>query len=300
VLDTRDGTGAPVAPVVEGGTLTFTVPGLPSDATAVSMNLTVVNGTTTSFLTTYAYGDPMPATSSINWSTGTPVGNSVVIAIHSDHKVSIFNHAGTVDVVMDLLGYYIPGGTGQGPQGPPGSTGPQGPEGPMGVSGIDGIGSEGPAGPAGPAGPQGPAGGLANYIYLTHTGAASVGVSSAIPFSVIEMTVGDLTVGGVGSSSVVIATAGVYRVSFGVTAGEASQVDVAVRSGSNTTVEQIFGNAAAGQNNGSLILVVNAGDIVSLRVAAGEEGSLTLPALTGGTGTNVNAWMMVEQLPATP
>jgi hypothetical protein len=298
VLDTRAGTGAPVAPVGAAATLTVTIPDLPSDATAVSVNLTVVNGTAASFLSAYAFGDALGVTSSVNWSSAAPVANSVVIAVHSDHKVNLFNHAGSVDVVMDLVGYYVPGGGGAGAPGP---QGPAGPQGDMGTPGIDAPGIVGPAGPAGPAGPQGPAGGIANYIFLTHTGLATLTTPfpKVVPFSVIETTVGDLDVG-VDPSTVVIATAGVYRVSFGVTTGEASQLDVAIRRGGTTTVQQIFGNAAAGQNNGSLIITGNVGDIVSLRVAAGEEGSLTLPALTGGTGINVNAWMIVEQLPDTP
>jgi hypothetical protein len=293
VLDTRDGTGAAIAPIGADSTLTVTIPGLPNDATAVSVNLTVVNGTTLSFLTAYAFGDTQPFTASLNWPSATPVANSAVIAVHADHKVNIYNHAGTVDVIIDLLGYYVPGGGGQGAPGP---AGPQGPEGPMGIPGIDGVGSEGPAGPAGPAGPQGPSGAAANYIYVTHTGLATVNVGSVIPFSVEEMNVGDMTLGGLGSTSVVIGTSGVYRVTFGVTAGNASQIDVAV----NNVAVQIFGNASAGQNNGSLIITANPTDVVSLRVAAGEESSLTLPALTGGTGVNVNAWMIVEQLPDTP
>jgi hypothetical protein len=301
VLDTRDGTGAPVGPVGPTETLTVTIPDLPSDATAVSVNLTVVNGTEGSFLSSFAFGDARPIASSVNWSSAAPVANSVVIAVHADHKVNLFNHAGTVDIIMDLVGYYAPSPSGGGAQGPPGAQGPQGlagVNGDMGPIGPDGPPAmQGPEGPIGPAGPQGPAGAIANYVYLTHTGAVvGVPVGTAIPYtSPVQQNVGNMVVNAGGSMSVTIATAGVYRVSFGVISTNASQLDVAV----NNVAQQIFG-APVGQNDGATVLTLHAADVVALRVAAGEEGSLPLPAVTGGAGANLNAWMIIEQMPDTP
>ncbi|HYX22336.1 MAG TPA: hypothetical protein VFA98_15945 [Thermoanaerobaculia bacterium] len=72
------------------------------------------------------------------------------------------------DLVIDVLGYYVPdptGGSGVGPQGPAGPqglqgpiglTGPQGPAGPAGPQGAQGV--PGPAGSRGQAGPPGPEG----------------------------------------------------------------------------------------------------------------------------------------------
>jgi hypothetical protein len=134
-------------------------------------------------------------------------------------------------------------------------------------------------------------------VYLTHTAAATVPVGTAIPWSIEQQNIGDMTVGGLGSSAVTIATGGVYRVTFGVTASGPSSIDVA----KNNVAQQVFGVEAAGQNNGSVLLRLNAGDIVAVRVAAGEEGGpLTLAATAGGSAAIVNAWMIVEQLPDTP
>jgi len=75
----------------------------------------------------------------------------------------------SADLVVDVLGYYVPdpngGGGTVGPPGPkgdsgaPGLTGPVGPTGPAGATGPQGPpGAVGPAGPRGQAGPPGPEG----------------------------------------------------------------------------------------------------------------------------------------------
>jgi len=136
ILDTRT-TGAPLG---AASTIDLVVPGLPDDATAVSLNVTVTDGSHASFLVVYPATDTRPPTSSVNWSDVNAVANSSTVVVHPDHTLRIYNDQGTVNVVIDLLGFYSPtpvgnGATGAtGPAGPQGAVGPQGPQGPAGTA----------------------------------------------------------------------------------------------------------------------------------------------------------------------
>jgi hypothetical protein len=111
VLDTRDGTGTQggtIGPVGPGGTISLTVP-LPQqalNATAVVLNLTATDGTAPSFLTAYAAGSAKPNTSNLNFDAGQTMANLTVVPVNS-RKLTIWNHTGSVDVVADLVGYYM-------------------------------------------------------------------------------------------------------------------------------------------------------------------------------------------------
>ena len=148
VLDTRAGIGAPKAALKPDQALVVGIGGIPEGATAVAVNLTAVNGTAGSFLTLYAKGAAQPVTSTVNWTGRAAIANGAIVALSADHAITIRNHPGTVDVVVDLVGYYAPG--------PAGETGPAGPAGPAGAIGPVGpAGADGAAGPAGLPGPPG-------------------------------------------------------------------------------------------------------------------------------------------------
>src|SRR5262249_50910718 len=108
---------------------------VPADAVAVSLNVTVVNGTGSSFLLVYPTGTTKPTASNINWADSEAHSNAVNVKLGTNRSVDIFNNNGTVDVIVDVSGFYIPGGLGtQGPPGPPGAPGPKGDQGPPGVA----------------------------------------------------------------------------------------------------------------------------------------------------------------------
>jgi hypothetical protein len=102
VLDTRSGIGAPKAPLGPDKTLNahgppgtnLTVPGI-RGATAIVVNITVVNGTANSYLTIYANKDKLPRTSTINWVDRSQIANGATVAIHPDHIVTLYNSAGS-------------------------------------------------------------------------------------------------------------------------------------------------------------------------------------------------------------
>ena len=81
---------------------------IPVAATALLMNVTVVNGTANSYLTAWPQGSSRPTASNLNWRAGdgaTP--NFVNSAIGSGGGISFYNFAGTVDVVVDVTGYTV-------------------------------------------------------------------------------------------------------------------------------------------------------------------------------------------------
>ncbi|MFF7180077.1 hypothetical protein [Streptomyces sp. NPDC008121] len=109
VLDTRAGTGAAKAKVGPGGTVQLTVAGKAGvsavDVTAVVLNVTATNTTASTFITAYPYGTTRTSASNVNVPAGETVSNLVVVPV-VDGKVTFSNHAGSVDLVADVQGYF--------------------------------------------------------------------------------------------------------------------------------------------------------------------------------------------------
>ncbi|NNN22242.1 MAG: family 43 glycosylhydrolase, partial [Acidimicrobiales bacterium] len=81
---------------------------VPSEATAVVLNLTAVSPSENGYLTAYPYGIDQPATSSLNFSAGAyAVANMVVVPIGAEGKISIYNFQGLTDILADVEGYYV-------------------------------------------------------------------------------------------------------------------------------------------------------------------------------------------------
>jgi hypothetical protein len=108
VLDTRTSIGGHPSKLGVGGTLTLTVPGLPSGATAVALSVTVTNPTTTSYLTAYPSGTTRPTASNLNFLAGQTISNLVMVPLGPGNTVTFYNALGTVDVVAALAGSFAP------------------------------------------------------------------------------------------------------------------------------------------------------------------------------------------------
>lgn len=106
LLDTRTNGGA----LGPNASLTLTVTGgsVPSDATAVALNVTATNTTSASYLSVFPAGGAQPVVSNLNWRKGETVANLVIVPVGSNGKVTIYNHTGKTDVVADLEGYFAP------------------------------------------------------------------------------------------------------------------------------------------------------------------------------------------------
>ncbi|HEX5115138.1 MAG TPA: PKD domain-containing protein [Pseudonocardiaceae bacterium] len=115
LLDTRDGTGAPAAPLRGGVPLsvnTLTVPNIPQNVElrGVVLNVTVTNPSTSSNLTVYPDNTALPVASNLNFTAGETVSNSVIVPIAlGDGLINIVNHSGTADVIADVEGFYTEG-----------------------------------------------------------------------------------------------------------------------------------------------------------------------------------------------
>jgi hypothetical protein len=77
-----------------------------SGVAAVVLNVTATNTTKSSFLTVWPTGATKPTASNLNWVAGQTVPNRVQVPVGTGGKVSIFNPAGSVDVVVDVGGYF--------------------------------------------------------------------------------------------------------------------------------------------------------------------------------------------------
>ena len=119
VVDTRPGGVGPRAtPLGAGETYSTAFVGaagnctIPTNALAVVLSLAVVNPTAGSYLTVFPAGGSVPLASNLNFVAGQPpVANSATVQIGNEGKLSFFNLAGTVDVVADVSGYYLPAGS---------------------------------------------------------------------------------------------------------------------------------------------------------------------------------------------
>ncbi len=87
-------------------TVTGTLTGVPANASAVVVNATASGGTRASFLTVYPDGQNMPTASNLNFAAGQVIANRVSVGVGSDGRIEVYNHAGTVNVDIDVDGYY--------------------------------------------------------------------------------------------------------------------------------------------------------------------------------------------------
>jgi hypothetical protein len=115
ILDTRPAPltiGGFTGPLTPRQTLTIPVAGVvgvPTNASAVVLNVTVDSTTGASFLTLFPAGAPQPNASNLNWAAGTTIPNLVTVKLGAAGQVSIYNDAGNAHVIADVAGYYVPG-----------------------------------------------------------------------------------------------------------------------------------------------------------------------------------------------
>lgn len=112
IVDTRNGQGdRSASPLGAGTSLSVTVAGangIPSDADAVVLKVTATNTTAPSFLTLSPGGQARPLATNLNWAAGTTIPNQVVVKLGADGTVNLYNYSGSVDVVVDVMGWYRP------------------------------------------------------------------------------------------------------------------------------------------------------------------------------------------------
>ncbi|MCC8247425.1 hypothetical protein [Saccharothrix luteola] len=106
VYDSRNTGGAFYAG--ESRAVNFSSYGVPSGATAVSLNVTGVDATASTYVTAWPSGTSRPTASSLNVDPNTATPNGVTVALGSDRKINLYNNAGFLHLIVDITGYYLP------------------------------------------------------------------------------------------------------------------------------------------------------------------------------------------------
>jgi hypothetical protein len=120
LLDTRSGLGGATT-VGAGRTVSLQVTGrgnVPSTGvSAVILNVTATNPTASSYVTAWPDDAARPLASNVNFLAGQTVPNRVVVKVGTGGKVDLYNFSGTVDLVVDVSGWFTDataGGAGSG------------------------------------------------------------------------------------------------------------------------------------------------------------------------------------------
>ena len=77
-----------------------------TDVEAVALNVTVVRPSLAGYISVYPTGDLRPAASSLNFAAGQTIPNMALSKLGTDGSISIFNGRGSVDVVVDVVGWF--------------------------------------------------------------------------------------------------------------------------------------------------------------------------------------------------
>lgn len=183
-------------------------------------------------------------------------------------------------------------------QGDAGATGAQGSAGVAGVQGPQGaIGPQGEIGLTGDTGATGAAGedgtGLSDYAYIFNDEDQTVAIEADVTFS----DNGVITAGfthAPGTTALNVVAAGAYKVSFSTSGTEASQFALFVN---GLVVDGTTYGSGAGtqQNNGQVIVLLAAGDVLTLRNHS-SSAAVGLATPIGGTQASVNASVLIEKI----
>jgi hypothetical protein len=105
----HDSRQVPNAPLTAGDTDAITVrgvAGVPATAEAIAVNVTAINPTEATHLTIFPTGT-VPGTSNINIVPGQVVARLSQLEIANDGRIRIYNSLGTVNYVVDVVGFYV-------------------------------------------------------------------------------------------------------------------------------------------------------------------------------------------------
>lgn len=120
VVDTRPGHEGPAGSLVSGGGYSFQIAGMggvPSDAIAITANVTVTGQTAAGWLYIGPTVDAAPTASTINFPVGDNRANGVTVALSPQGTVGAWYGAGggnTIYLIIDVTGYFLTGTAGAG------------------------------------------------------------------------------------------------------------------------------------------------------------------------------------------
>ncbi|MFJ6676726.1 RCC1 domain-containing protein [Actinosynnema sp. NPDC091369] len=103
VTDTRASGG----PLGAGGTRDVELSDrIPTSAAAAVVNLTGTNVTATTHVSAYRAGSDRPTASNLNLTPGRDTANGAVVPLGDDARITLYNNAGSADLVVDLVGFF--------------------------------------------------------------------------------------------------------------------------------------------------------------------------------------------------
>jgi len=111
LMDTRIGLGA-TGPLYSGQTVKIPVAGVGSimaSTSAVLVNITVTDATSSGFVTAYASGGAKPATSNANFTAGNTSANLALVPVGADGAIALTVSAVSVSLVVDVQSYVAGG-----------------------------------------------------------------------------------------------------------------------------------------------------------------------------------------------
>jgi hypothetical protein len=121
LVDTRNAIGGPTGVITPAAPKSVPVRGVtvnvngvaqqvPADASAVALNVTMVEARAAGFATVWPCGAPMPEASNVNFARGGTAANGVIAPIGADGSVCIFTSA-DAHVIVDIAGWFTGGVT---------------------------------------------------------------------------------------------------------------------------------------------------------------------------------------------
>jgi len=109
IMDTRRGAGGPALTAGATRQLSVVGGGVPSQASAVAINLIEVGATAAGYVTAYDPGHTRPHVASLSLIPKVVQANRLFVAVHGG-QIALYNAAGTTQLVVEVIGYFGPGG----------------------------------------------------------------------------------------------------------------------------------------------------------------------------------------------
>lgn len=110
VLDTRPSAAA-LGPASRTDLKVAGVGGVPADAKAVALTITAVHSSTITHVRAWPAGQTMPNASVVNADSTRGAAGTVMVGVGGEGKVSLYNQAGSVHLIVDVAGYYTTSAT---------------------------------------------------------------------------------------------------------------------------------------------------------------------------------------------
>ena len=295
LADTRSAApiGPRTTPIGASESVTFQVTGsnggcvIPATANGIASNVTSVNPTSRSYLTVFPADDALPLASNLNWtSTSSSTPNQVTVKLSATGAIKTFNNAGTIDIIIDIVGYYQPS-----------TSGPSGPAGPVGAAGP--AGTVGPIGPVGPIGAAGvPAVDPAQVVWVAKAGTGT--------FATVTAALNSITDNTANKRYVIKIAPGTYIEPAGIDLKDYVDIEGSGQTNTIITADSTAGLATTVRATGPLnaeirnLAITNTGgssaNAVGLRVTATTpNGALRITDITvdasGSTNTNFGTYV---------